>query len=58
MKCPWCAAKLDPEVAAFVVHAVSLHASEIKDVAAKLMTSEVVWVVPTPADADAPKETA
>jgi len=40
--------QLDAELTAFIVHAAALHTSEIKDVAAKLMTSDVVWVVPTP----------
>ena len=57
MKCPWCGLRLEPEVAAFLVHAVALHTAEMKDVAGKLMTSEVVWVVPTPADDGASKET-
>ena len=48
MKCPWCGVKLEPELAAFLVHAGALHTTELKDVASKLMTSDVVWVLPTP----------
>ena len=56
MKCPWCGLKLDAELTAFIVHAAALHTSEIKDIATKLMTSDVVWVVPTPEPGSEPKE--